>query len=112
VIPKSTHRGRIEENAQIFDFALSDADLAVLDALDQTAGTDRARAASSGKYEARQVTPRRGSNLRRTGGMPYFLFGQRFDGIAAAHCRAGKPAPRRQRGQGASWNPTTRSMHT
>ena len=42
VIPKSTHRGRIEENAQIFDFALSDADIAVLDALDQTGGTDRA----------------------------------------------------------------------
>jgi 2,5-diketo-D-gluconate reductase A len=44
VIPKSTHRERIEENAQIFDFALSDADIAVLDALDQTGGTDRARA--------------------------------------------------------------------
>ena len=41
VIPKSTHRGRIEENAQIFDFALSDADIAMLDALDQTGGTDR-----------------------------------------------------------------------
>jgi 2,5-diketo-D-gluconate reductase A len=40
VIPKSTHRGRIEENAQIFDFALSDADIAALDALDQTGGTD------------------------------------------------------------------------
>jgi diketogulonate reductase-like aldo/keto reductase len=45
VLAKSTHRGRIEENAQLFDFALSDADLAVLDALDQTGGTDRARAA-------------------------------------------------------------------
>ena len=44
VIPKSTHRERIEENAQIFDFALSDADIAALDALDQTGGTDRARA--------------------------------------------------------------------
>ena len=43
VLPKSTHRERIEENAQIFDFALSDAELAVLDALDQTGGTDRAR---------------------------------------------------------------------
>jgi 2,5-diketo-D-gluconate reductase A len=43
VIPKSTHRGRIEENGQIFDFALSDADIAVLDALGQTGGTDRAR---------------------------------------------------------------------
>jgi diketogulonate reductase-like aldo/keto reductase len=44
VLAKSTHRGRIEKNAQIFDFALSDADIAVLDALDQTGGTDRARA--------------------------------------------------------------------
>ena len=44
MIPKSTHRGRIKENAQIFDFWLSDADIAALDALDQTGGTDRARA--------------------------------------------------------------------
>jgi len=43
VLPKSTHQDRIEQNAQIFDFALSDDDLATLDALDQTAGTDRAR---------------------------------------------------------------------
>ncbi len=43
VLPKSTHRERIEENAQIFDFELSDEELAVLDALDQTGGTDRAR---------------------------------------------------------------------
>ena len=42
VLPKSTHRGRIEENAQIFDFTLSGRDMAVLDALDQTGGTDRA----------------------------------------------------------------------
>jgi diketogulonate reductase-like aldo/keto reductase len=42
VIPKSTHRERIEENARIFDFALSDADVADLDALDRTGGTDRA----------------------------------------------------------------------
>jgi diketogulonate reductase-like aldo/keto reductase len=44
VLAKSTHGGRIEENAQIFDFVLSHADIAVLDALDQTGGTDRARA--------------------------------------------------------------------
>jgi diketogulonate reductase-like aldo/keto reductase len=43
VIPKSTHRERIEENAQIFDFALSDEDMAALDALDRTSGTGRAR---------------------------------------------------------------------
>src|SRR5262249_42126642 len=43
VLPKSTHRERIDENAQVFDFALSDADIAALDALDSTGGTDRAR---------------------------------------------------------------------
>ena len=43
VLPKSTHRERIEENAQVFDFTLSDADLAELDALDATDGTATAR---------------------------------------------------------------------
>jgi diketogulonate reductase-like aldo/keto reductase len=42
VISKSTHRERIAENGQIFDFTLSEADIAALDALDQTGGTDRA----------------------------------------------------------------------
>jgi 2,5-diketo-D-gluconate reductase A len=42
VIPKSTHRERIVENAQLFDFRLSDEDIAELDALDRTGGTDRA----------------------------------------------------------------------
>jgi diketogulonate reductase-like aldo/keto reductase len=42
VIPKSTHRERIEANARIFDFELSDRDMAELDALDRTGGTDRA----------------------------------------------------------------------
>jgi 2,5-diketo-D-gluconate reductase A len=43
VISKSTHRERIEENAKVFDFTLSDDDMAVLEALDRTRGTGRAR---------------------------------------------------------------------
>jgi diketogulonate reductase-like aldo/keto reductase len=43
VLPKSTHRERIEENAQVFDFSLSADDLAALDALDETGGTEAAR---------------------------------------------------------------------
>jgi diketogulonate reductase-like aldo/keto reductase len=42
VIPKSTRRERISSNAQIFDFDLSAEDMAELDALDRTRGTDRA----------------------------------------------------------------------
>ena len=42
VIPKSTHRERIAENARLFDFRLSDDHVAELDALDRTGGTDRA----------------------------------------------------------------------
>jgi diketogulonate reductase-like aldo/keto reductase len=42
VIPKSIHRERIAENAQLFDFRLSDEDIAGLDALDRTGGTERA----------------------------------------------------------------------
>jgi diketogulonate reductase-like aldo/keto reductase len=41
-LPKSTHRERIAENAKVFDFFLSDTDIAELDALDRTGGTDRA----------------------------------------------------------------------
>jgi diketogulonate reductase-like aldo/keto reductase len=44
VIPKSIHRDRIRDNAEIFDFALSSEAMAELDALDQTKGTDRALA--------------------------------------------------------------------
>jgi diketogulonate reductase-like aldo/keto reductase len=43
VLPKSTHEERIRENAQVFDFALSDDDIALLDALDQTGATGEAR---------------------------------------------------------------------
>jgi len=42
VIPKSTHRERIEENARIFDFTLTEKDMAALDALDKTRGTAKA----------------------------------------------------------------------
>jgi diketogulonate reductase-like aldo/keto reductase len=42
VVMKSTHRDRIEENAKIFDFTLPDEDMAALDALDETGGTERA----------------------------------------------------------------------
>ena len=43
VLPKSVHRERIEANAQVFDFALSEDDVAALDALDHTGGTAAAR---------------------------------------------------------------------
>jgi diketogulonate reductase-like aldo/keto reductase len=39
VLPKSAHRDRIEENARIFDFELSDSDMAELDGLDRTGGS-------------------------------------------------------------------------
>jgi diketogulonate reductase-like aldo/keto reductase len=42
VIPKSVNRERILENSRIFDFSLAEEDLAALDALDRTDGTDRA----------------------------------------------------------------------
>jgi 2,5-diketo-D-gluconate reductase A len=42
VLAKSTHRERIAENAQIFDFALPEDAMAELDSLDRTGGTGRA----------------------------------------------------------------------
>jgi diketogulonate reductase-like aldo/keto reductase len=42
VIPKSSHRERIAENAQVFDFALAEHDLAELDSLDRTGRTEHA----------------------------------------------------------------------
>ena len=42
VIPKSTDRGRILENARIFDFSLDTENLAALDGLDRTDGAARA----------------------------------------------------------------------
>ncbi|MGH2863570.1 MAG: aldo/keto reductase [Solirubrobacteraceae bacterium] len=43
VIPKSTHRERIEENGALFDFSLSEPDVAALDALDTTGESAQAR---------------------------------------------------------------------
>ena len=43
VIPKSTRRERIVENAQVFDFRLGPEEMAALDALDRTGGTSDAR---------------------------------------------------------------------
>jgi len=42
VIPKSTHRERIEANARIFDFELPDGDMEEMDEFDRTGYTDRA----------------------------------------------------------------------
>jgi diketogulonate reductase-like aldo/keto reductase len=60
VIPKSAHRERIYENAQIFDFALAPGDMAELDALDRTKGTGQAYERNIGRgllRRARAVIP-------------------------------------------------------
>jgi diketogulonate reductase-like aldo/keto reductase len=43
VLPKSTHQERIAANAAVYDFGLSDEDMARLDDLDQSHGTEAAR---------------------------------------------------------------------
>ena len=43
VIPKSSRKDRIYSNAQLFDFELSDSDMRILDALDRTNRSARAR---------------------------------------------------------------------
>jgi diketogulonate reductase-like aldo/keto reductase len=43
VIPKSSRKERIYSNAELFDFELTDSDMKVLDALDRTNGSLRAR---------------------------------------------------------------------
>jgi len=44
VFPKSVRRERLEENADVFDFALSDAEMSALDALDPADGSGRVSA--------------------------------------------------------------------
>jgi diketogulonate reductase-like aldo/keto reductase len=55
VLPKSTHRERLEQNAQVFDFTLSDEDMAALDA--STPSTAPARRASPWWYAQRESRP-------------------------------------------------------
>jgi 2,5-diketo-D-gluconate reductase A len=42
VLPKSVHRDRIVENSQIYDFSLTDPEMALLDGLDRTGDTGEA----------------------------------------------------------------------
>jgi diketogulonate reductase-like aldo/keto reductase len=43
VIPKSSHKERIFSNGELFDFELAESDVRILDALDRTDGSARAR---------------------------------------------------------------------
>jgi diketogulonate reductase-like aldo/keto reductase len=43
VIPKSSRKERIRSNAQLFDFELAESDMQILDTLDRTKGSARAR---------------------------------------------------------------------
>jgi diketogulonate reductase-like aldo/keto reductase len=43
VIPKSSRKDRIQSNARVFDFQLADSDMKLLDMLDRTNGSARAR---------------------------------------------------------------------
>jgi hypothetical protein len=52
VIPKSTHRERLAENAELFDFALAGEDIATLRRADRTGGTDRASSTSGERLTA------------------------------------------------------------
>ena len=63
VLPKSTHRERIVDNACIFDFTLSAEDMAVLDALDKTGGTDRALGTTGGDHPSHAWYPGRSASL-------------------------------------------------
>jgi len=59
VISKSTHRERIRQNAQIFDFALPNEDMAELDALDQTNAPTAPSSVSGGEERPRSGLRRR-----------------------------------------------------